>query len=119
MVVAGSLPSGRHLLPRRDYGRLPAIRPRPGRELFRSTYGHSFGHAQSRVVFVAGQPKLDYKFAPKANRRPSQSRASLKNPRKTEVYEARKIDYGEKFGGLRASVEFLAGNSHSKPRLLD
>src|ERR1700684_3411965 len=70
-------------------------------------------------MFVAGQPKLDYKFAPKANRRPSQSRASLKNPRKTEVYEARKIDYGEKFGGLRASVEFLAGNSHSKPRLLD
>ena len=54
---------------------LPVIRPRPGRELFRPTYGHPFGRAQSRVVFVAGQPKVDYKFAPKANRRPSQSRA--------------------------------------------
>src|SRR5882724_4063594 len=36
---------------------------------FRPTYGHSFGRAQSRVAFVAGQPTLDYKFAAKANRR--------------------------------------------------
>src|SRR6266852_9125383 len=84
----------------------PVIRPRPGRELFRPTYGHSFGRAQSRVVFVAGQRKLDYKFAPKANRRPSQSRASLKNPRKTQVYEARKNRVWGKIRGLRASVEF-------------
>ena len=57
-----------------------------------------FGRAQSRVVFVAGQPKLDYKFAPKANRRPSQSRASLKTQEKHKFTKREKIDYGEKFG---------------------
>src|SRR5438046_6303005 len=38
-----------------------------------ATYGYSLGRAQSRVVFGAGQPKLDYKFAPEASRRASHS----------------------------------------------
>jgi len=42
---------------------------------------------QSRLC--GGTTGLDYKFAPKANRRPSQSRASLKSARGTQVYEAR------------------------------
>jgi len=36
---------------------------------------------------LAGYTKIRVCFAPKANRRPSQSSASLKNPRKTQVYE--------------------------------
>src|SRR5437660_8433341 len=52
---------------------LPVIRPHLGANFSEVTYGHSLRRAQSRVVFGAGQPKLDYKFAPKASRRPSQS----------------------------------------------
>ena len=55
-------------------------------------------------------------FAPKANRRPSQSRASLKTQEKHKFTKREKIDYGGKSRGPRTSVEFLA---HSSPRLLD
>ncbi len=51
---------------------------------------------QSRLC--GGTTGLDYKFAPKANRRPSQSRASLKTQEKHKFTKREKIDYGEKFG---------------------
>jgi hypothetical protein len=63
----------RQPLPKPATEGLPVIRPHPVANFSEATYGHSCGRGQSRVVFVAGQPKLDYKFAPKANRRPSQS----------------------------------------------
>jgi hypothetical protein len=61
---------------------------------------------QSRLC--GGTTGLDYKFAPKANRRPSQSRESLKSAKEHKFTKRETIDYGETFGGLRASVEFLA-----------
>src|SRR6267378_5041589 len=44
---------------------LPVIRPHLGANFSEAIYGHSFGRAHSRAVFGAGQPRLDYKFAPK------------------------------------------------------
>ena len=40
--------------------------------------------------------RTDYMFAPKANRRPSQSRTSLKTQEKHKFTKREKIDYGGK-----------------------
>jgi hypothetical protein len=63
----------RQPLPKPATEGLPVIRPHLVANFSEATYGRSCGRGQSRVVFVAGQPKVDYKFAPKTNRRPSQS----------------------------------------------
>ena len=48
-----------------------------------------------------GQRKLDYKFAPKANRRPSQSRASLKTQEKHKFTKREKSTMGKNSGTPR------------------